>query len=74
MPGLYRPIYEKLDLWCSGCHQADAATAQSPYFAAGSFPADVDGNTAAFQEAYLAAIPKINLDDPAQMAAYVAGG
>jgi hypothetical protein len=40
---------------CSNCHRSTSATAQSPYFAA----LDV-------QEAYQAAIPKINLDDPAK--------
>jgi hypothetical protein len=39
---------------CSNCHRSSAATAQSPYFAA----VNID-------EAYQAAIPKINLDDPA---------
>lgn len=39
---------------CSGCHRAQSATAQSPYFAS----ADIN-------EAYIAALPKINLDDPA---------
>ena len=48
-------LYNLLDTYCSNCHQSDAATAQSPYFAAD----DID-------EAYLAAIPKINLDDPEQ--------
>ncbi|MET0533990.1 MAG: LamG domain-containing protein [Steroidobacter sp.] len=62
---LFRPVYEKLDLWCSGCHQSNSATAQSPYFAEGSFPTDVNMNSAAFKSAYNAAIPKINLDNPA---------
>lgn len=48
-------LYALLDTYCSNCHQSDAATAQSPYFASD----DV-------QEAYLAAMPKINLDDPVQ--------
>ncbi|MGH8177082.1 MAG: LamG domain-containing protein [Steroidobacter sp.] len=48
-------LYNLLDTYCSNCHQSDAATAQSPYFAADDI-----------NEAYLAAIPKINLDDPVQ--------
>ena len=39
---------------CSNCHRSTSATAQSPYFAAVSI-----------DEAYNAAIPKINLDAPA---------
>lgn len=62
---LFTPVYEKLDQWCSGCHQSNSASAQSPYFAEGSFPADSNQNSAAFKTAYNAAIPKINLDNPA---------
>jgi len=39
---------------CSNCHRSNSATAQSPYFASD----DVN-------EAYLAAMPKIDLDNPA---------
>ncbi|WP_324316483.1 LamG domain-containing protein [Povalibacter sp.] len=39
---------------CAGCHRSNSPTAQSPYFAS--------DNQA---EAYLAAMPKINLDNPA---------
>jgi Concanavalin A-like lectin/glucanases superfamily len=39
---------------CSGCHRSNSATAQSPYFASDDIA-----------EAYLAAIPKIDLDNPA---------
>lgn len=65
VPTLFGPVYAKLDLWCSGCHQADSATAQSPYFAAGSSPSDAVNFTDAFKQAYLAAIPKMNLENPA---------
>ena len=49
-----RSTYTLLTTYCADCHRSTAATKQSPFFAA----ADV-------QESYLAAIPKINLDDPA---------
>lgn len=65
---LFAPIYNKLDEWCSGCHQANSATAQSPYFATGGLPEDtneVSPTSDAFKQAYIASIPKINLDDPA---------
>jgi hypothetical protein len=52
-PAEFTALHNVLDQFCSNCHQSDAATAQSPYFAAD----DV-------QEAYLASISKINLDDP----------
>lgn len=39
---------------CSACHRSNSATAQSPYFASDNQ-----------DEAYLAAMPKINLDNPA---------
>jgi hypothetical protein len=39
---------------CWNCHRATSATAQAPYFASPNI-----------NEAYLASIPKINLDDPA---------
>lgn len=65
MLGLFTPVYEKLDLWCSGCHQSNSATAQSPYFAAGGRPGNPTPDLAALKEAYLASISKINLDNPA---------
>jgi hypothetical protein len=40
---------------CANCHRSNSATAQSPYFASDNL-----------EEAYLASIPKINLDNPAQ--------
>lgn len=52
--GAVRSTYTLLTTYCDNCHRPDAATPQSPYFASG----DV-------QEAYQAAIPKINLDTPA---------
>jgi hypothetical protein len=66
-PADFKTVYDLLDANCSGCHQSDSATAQSPYFAAGGLPADTDGvdpTSAVYREAYNAAIPKINLDDP----------
>ena len=66
-PAEFQAVYNLLDLYCSNCHQSDAATSQSPYFAAGGRPAGaVDPSSNAYKEAYLAAIPKINLDDAAQ--------
>jgi hypothetical protein len=53
-PAEFNGVYALLDQYCSNCHQSNSATAQSPYFASDSI-----------NEAYLAAIPKINLDDPA---------
>lgn len=65
VPALFGPVYAKLDQWCSGCHQANSATAQTPYFAQGTAPTDANNNSDAFKEAYLASIPKINLENPA---------
>src|SRR5262245_16243189 len=67
-PALYKPVYDLLDLYCSNCHQSDSQTKQSPFFAAGGLPSDTDGtpDADAYLEAYRAAIPKINLDDPSQ--------
>jgi Concanavalin A-like lectin/glucanases superfamily len=53
-PGGFDGVYDLLNDHCSACHQSNSATAQSPYFASD----DPD-------EAYVAAIPKINLDSPA---------
>src|SRR5690349_4100667 len=64
-PAQFQNVYTLLDRYCSGCHQADSPTAQSPYFAAGGLPGGaVDITSQAYREAYLAAIPKINLDKP----------
>jgi hypothetical protein len=52
--GASRSTYTLLTTYCADCHRSTSATKQSPFFAA----ADV-------QESYLAAIPKIDLDDPA---------
>lgn len=51
----FAPLHDALKLYCSNCHRSDAAVPQSPYFAAENI-----------EEAYLAAIPKINLDRPAE--------
>jgi hypothetical protein len=48
-------LYGLLTAHCDDCHKSNSATAQSPFFAADNI-----------DEAYLAATPKINLDDPAQ--------
>lgn len=63
-PAEFGGVYNLLDEYCSGCHQSDSATAQSPYFAAGDRP--FDAASPAHIEAYNAAIPKINLDTPAE--------
>ncbi|HEX7012707.1 MAG TPA: LamG domain-containing protein [Steroidobacteraceae bacterium] len=63
-PPEFGAVYNLLDEYCSDCHQSDAPTSQSPYFAAGARP--FDPSSAAHIEAYNAAIPKINLDNPAQ--------
>jgi hypothetical protein len=48
-------LHDLLTLYCSDCHTSDSATSQSPYFAS-SNP----------EEAYVAVLPKINLDTPAE--------
>ncbi|MFC4311224.1 LamG domain-containing protein [Steroidobacter flavus] len=48
-------VYALLNQHCSGCHQSNSATQQSPFFAADDI-----------NEAYLAAIPKINVNTPEQ--------
>lgn len=53
-PAQFSALHDLLKTQCDTCHRANAATAQSPYFAS----SDIN-------EAYLASIPKINLDDPA---------
>ena len=50
----FAPLHIVLTTYCDNCHRSDAATPQSPYFAS----ADIE-------EAYLAAIAKIDLDSPA---------
>lgn len=63
-PG-FLEVYSILDEHCSNCHQADSATAQSPFFAAGSrLTGGIEGSEV-YLEAYRASIPKINLNDPA---------
>lgn len=48
-------VYSLLNQHCSGCHQTNSATAQSPFFASDDI-----------NEAYLAAIPKMNVNTPEQ--------
>lgn len=55
-----RSTYTLLKTYCAACHQSDAATPQSPYFAAA-----IPATETVPQEAYSAAISKINLDTPA---------
>jgi hypothetical protein len=50
----FAPVHALLTQYCSGCHTSVSPTQQQPFFAS----SDPD-------EAYMAAIPKINLDDPA---------
>lgn len=67
-PPEFRAVYNILDQHCSGCHQPDSATAQSPFFAAGS-RLDPDPNfesSAVYIQAYQASVPKINLNTPAE--------
>jgi hypothetical protein len=52
-PAEFSALHDLLKANCRSCHRADAATAQSPYFASDDIA-----------EAYLASITKINLDDP----------
>ncbi len=54
-PAGWPAVYALLDQHCSGCHQTNSATAQSPFFAADNS-----------NEAYLAAIPKMNVNAPEQ--------
>lgn len=66
-PAEFEAVYNLLDQYCSSCHQSDSATAQSPYFAAGGLPSGTtDTASDAYREAYVAAIPRINLDNPAE--------
>jgi hypothetical protein len=66
VPGVATPnsfkdtVYPLLSQFCSGCHQAAAASPQTPYFAS----PDVD-------TAYAAAQAKINLNTPEQSRFYV---
>jgi mono/diheme cytochrome c family protein len=52
--GAQRSVHKLLTTYCADCHRSTATTKQSPFFAA-----------ADEEESYQAAIPKINLDDPA---------
>src|SRR5690606_34666209 len=63
-PAEFRQVYNLLDEHCSNCHQADSATAQSPFFAAGSRQDANLESSPVYLEAYQASIPKINLNDP----------
>jgi mono/diheme cytochrome c family protein len=54
-PAAYGQVHTLLTTYCSNCHRSDATTPQSPFFAA----SDIG-------ESYIAAIPKINLDNPAE--------
>jgi hypothetical protein len=53
--GFQTTVWPLLTQYCSRCHSATSATRQQPYFAS----SDVN-------EAYAAARPKMNLDDPSQ--------
>jgi hypothetical protein len=54
-PAEFTAVHTLLTTYCSNCHRSDAATPQSPYFASDDVA-----------EAYIAAIPKINLDVPSE--------
>lgn len=64
-PAEFAGVYNLLDQHCSGCHQSNSSAAQSPFFAAGSRP--FSNTNPEHLEAYLAAIPKIDLDDPSDV-------
>jgi hypothetical protein len=64
-PAGFFGVYSLLDQHCSNCHQADSATAQSPFFAAGSRLQPDIQSSPEYLLAYQASIPKINLNDPA---------
>ena len=65
-------VYPLLGKFCSGCHTASSASAQTPYFATGGTPGvnPVTGSPKAsdsdIQVAYLAAQAKIDLNTPDQ--------
>lgn len=65
-PAGFAAVYNLLDEYCSGCHQPDSATAQSPFFAAGDRNANPADNAAAYLQAFQASISKINLNAPEQ--------
>ena len=54
-PAAYGNVHNLLTTFCANCHRSNAPTPQSPFFAS----PDIN-------ESYLAAIPKMNLDSPAQ--------
>lgn len=63
-------VYPLLAKFCSGCHQASTAVAQTPYFATGGTPG-VDPSVsmpsaADIEVAYQAAQAKMDLNNPAQ--------
>lgn len=65
-PQAFKGVYDILDANCSGCHQPDSGTAQSPFFAAGGMPGPAIAiPSAVYTDVYLAATPKMNLNDPA---------
>lgn len=53
--GSSRAVHTLVKTYCADCHRSTATTKQSPFFAA------VDR-----EESYLAAIPKMNLDNPSE--------
>jgi hypothetical protein len=65
-PAAFRQVYNILDTNCSGCHQPDSATAQSPFFAVGSQADALLETKPEYREAYLAAVPKMNVSHPGE--------
>jgi hypothetical protein len=57
--GTSRSVYTLVTTYCADCHRSNSATKQSPFFAADRMPGEPP------EESYLAAIPKMNLDEPA---------
>lgn len=58
-PGVPRSVYTLVTTYCADCHRSTSATKQSPFFAADTIPGQPP------TESYQAAIPKMNLDEPA---------
>ena len=58
-------VYPLLAQFCSGCHRASAAAAQTPYFATGGVPGQPpSASDADVETAYQAAQAKMNLNTP----------
>jgi len=74
-PNFKTTVYPLLSQFCSGCHKANSASPQTPYFATGGTPGVADCTVAAapnnctdadIEVAFQAAQAKINLNTPDQ--------